>query len=156
MDTKRAYKTILSIVFTIGAVLLTFCGSAQNVKIICMEPSSKPISVVIDYIKFDSVPKVLLSQNAELFKHAKIKKDLKNAKVILLTKMAIKVDDIILVSREEKKKTLSTITESDIAEIQVYNKDLTAENLNIKNKYGSIIIKTKNHILDGGGSKVTQ
>ena len=104
---------------------------------------------MIDYIKFDSVPKVI-SQNVELFKHAKIKKDLKNAQVFLLTKMAIKVDDIILVSREEKEKTLSTITESDIAEIQIYNKDLTAKNLNIKNRYGSIIIKTKNHIFDGG------
>ena len=150
MNTKLAFKTILSTVFTIIAILLTFCGSAQNVKIICVEPSSKQISIVIDYIKFDSVPNVLISQNVELFKHAKIKKDLKNGKVFFLTKMVIKVDDIILVSREEKQKTLSTITESDIAEIQVYNKDLTAKNLNIKNRYGSIIIKTKNHIFDGG------
>lgn len=149
MNTKLAFKTILSIVFTFSAVLLTFCSSAQELKIICVEPLSKPVSVVIDYIKFDSVPKVI-SQNVELFKHAKIKKDLKNAQVFLLTRMAIKVDDVIFVSREEKKKTLSTITESDIAEIQVYNKDLTAKNLNIKNRYGSIIIKTKNHIFNGG------
>ena len=130
------------IIITIMLCFVTFCSIAQN-NIICgHEINIQSKKVVIDYLKFDSIPNFIL-QNIELFKYAKCCADIKNNSVIITTKMFVIIDNDILATKQEKRNTLSGIRAADIVEIQILDAKSTTECYNLKNKYGSMIIKTK-------------
>ena len=57
--------------------------------------------------------------------------------------MFVIIDNDILATKKEKRNTLSSIRAADIVEIQILDAKSTTECYNLKNKYGSMIIKTK-------------
>ena len=115
---------------------------AQNIHLSnSHNPTNKPISYIVDYLRIDST--TFFSIGLQKSDIKKVRTNVQEGVIIITTNLAVILNGELLLTTKEKKSQLSTINLDNIESIITIEKEQSIELYGKKVKNGVLVIKTK-------------